>query len=221
MNDVNAQAATITRIQLRFERDFTQLPNAWLRDKRLSRGARGLLCEIMTHDTQTFKLTIEGLVATGLEGRDALRKMVSELERYGYLHRIQKRRQGGRLAGHDWVIQDPFEGVDGSGAAPLWPVDNSASADAPTVSDSPAPVKPTSVPPSTVKPTPIEDQSKNKRTTDPAQPQSAPAAPVENFGVVRFADDRCPGNYRDGRHELGKHGMCTWCHERPVVRSVR
>lgn len=212
-----SSSATITRIHLKFERDFTQLPNAWLRDRRLSRGARGLLGEIMTHDTEAFQLTIEGLVATGLEGRDALRRMIAELERYGYLHRIQKRRQGGRLAGHNWVIQDPFQGVDGHGAAPLVPVDNSLHVDDHTVSDFPTSVKPTSVPPSTVNPTPIEDQSKN-RNHDPAQPQGAP---VDNFGVVRWSDDRCPGNYRDGQHELGQHGMCIHCHERPIVRSVR
>lgn len=213
-------SATITRIHLKFERDFTQLPNAWLRDRRLSRGARGLLGEIMTHDTNAFQLTLEGLVATGVEGRDALRRMINELERYGYLHRIQKRRSGGRLAGHDWVIQDPFQGVDGHGAAPLWPVDNSPAEPGSTVSDFPTSVKPTSVPPSTVNPTPIEDQNKNKRNQYPAQPQSTPAAPVDNFGVVRFADERCPANYRDGRHELGPHGTCTWCHERPTARSV-
>ena len=53
-----SSSATITRIHLKFERDFTQLPNAWLRDRRLSRGARGLLGEIMTHDTEAFQLCL-------------------------------------------------------------------------------------------------------------------------------------------------------------------
>ncbi|WP_157532376.1 hypothetical protein [Microbacterium sp. TNHR37B] len=213
MTEHTAQSARITRVQLRFERDFTQLPNAWLRDRRLSRGARGLLAELMTHDTSSYQITLDALSGAGLEGRDALRRMVSELERYGYLHRVQKRRAHGRMAGHDWVIQDPFEGVDEHGASPLLaPVDNPRR----TASDYPTSAKPTSAPPSSVKPTPIEDQVKNKDHV-PAQPQGTMVAPVDNLGAVRWSDERCPANYRNGAHELGHYGKCVHCAERPLA----
>lgn len=205
---------TIHRVRLKFERDFTQIPNSWVRDKRLSRDARGLLFELMSHD-ESFNVTIESLVGSGIERRDAIRRMVGELERFGYLHRVKRRRRSGQLVGHDWVIQDPFEGVDEAGLRPLLPVDNSPS----TVSDFPTLAEPTSGQPSTVDPTPIEDKVKNKDHF-PAQPHEPLGAPVDNFGSAKWADDRCPGNWRDGSHVLGEHGMCVHCHERPTVRSA-
>lgn len=35
--------------------------------------------------------------------------------------------------------------------------------------------------------------------------------------VPMFADERCPGNWKDGTHALAVTGLCTWCHERPAM----
>lgn len=101
---------TLRRAKMRFERDFTQLPNTWLRDKRISRGARGLLAELMTHDVG-YDVSLQGLAAMGTEGKDALRRMVTELERFGYLSRHRARAKG-KFGGTTWTLMDPFDGVN-------------------------------------------------------------------------------------------------------------
>jgi hypothetical protein len=65
---------------------FTMIPNAYLRDGRLSWEARGLLAWLMSH-TPAFKVTEEGMIGAGDMGRDGIRRMVRELETHGYLRR--------------------------------------------------------------------------------------------------------------------------------------
>lgn len=206
-------AGTLHRERMRFERDFTQLPNAWLRDKRLSFRARGLLAHLMTHDVG-YSISLNGLVAaTSSEARDAIRTAVHELEAAGYLHRVKERRKG-KFGGYRWVLQDPFEAVTTHVAPTLWPVDNPPHRVGSTDDGSSNNGGSTA----SVDPTTIEDQVKNNsRTSGTTEPLDSP---VDNRGTVVWSDDRCPGNWRDGRHELGEHGMCRHCHVRPAVRSA-
>lgn len=97
----------IKRTRLAFEEHYTQIPNAWLRDRRLSRRARGLLAELMTHQVG-WEITTESLIEGGTEGRDAVLKTLAELEAYGYLTR-HKYREGGKFKGTDYLITDPAE----------------------------------------------------------------------------------------------------------------
>jgi hypothetical protein len=97
---------SINRTHLRFERDFVQIPNRWMRDTRLSRKARGLLAELMTHSVG-WSVTLESLVDGGPEGRDAVRTAVIELEEAGYLVRTRQRAEDGRLLGINYDLQDP------------------------------------------------------------------------------------------------------------------
>lgn len=98
---------SIRRTHLAFEDHYTQLPNAWVRDKRLSRKARGLLSELMSHRAG-WDITIGSLVEGGPEGRDAVRTGLQELERCGYLERRRERLGDGTLAGTDYEIADPW-----------------------------------------------------------------------------------------------------------------
>lgn len=104
----------IKRTRLAFEANFTRIPNEWLRDKRLSRRARGLLAELMTHQVG-WDITVESLMEGGTEGRDALLKALAELEAYGYLTR-QRTREGGKFKGTDYVITDPH--AEGAAESP-------------------------------------------------------------------------------------------------------
>jgi hypothetical protein len=97
---------SIHRTRLSFEGRFVQIPNEWMRDTRLSRRARGLLAEIMTH-SEGWTLTLESLVERGTEGRDALRSAIKELEDCGYLRRNRVRDDQGRLGGIDYILQEP------------------------------------------------------------------------------------------------------------------
>lgn len=97
----------LIRQLLPFERNFTQLPNAWLRDPKLSFKARGLLALLMTHD-EGWKVTIKQLAddASRRDGIDSIRAAVEELEAHGYLIRRPSRR-GGQFTADDWEITDP------------------------------------------------------------------------------------------------------------------
>lgn len=125
---------SIRRSHLAFEDHYVQVPNRWVRDQRLSRKARGLLVELMSHRAG-WDITIESLVRDGSEGRDAIRSAVGELEDCGYLEREQSHDTNGRFGNVDYVIVDPWE----------WGADN------------PTSVQPTTGNPPTKKTIPTED----------------------------------------------------------------
>ncbi|MFD6699843.1 MULTISPECIES: hypothetical protein [unclassified Microbacterium] len=96
----------IHRTALRFDRDFTIMPNVWARDRRLSRKARGLLVELLSHQPG-WAVSVATLVGAGTEGRDAVRSAIRELEEAGYLERIQQTGADGRFQSVDYALSDP------------------------------------------------------------------------------------------------------------------
>ncbi|TLF33259.1 hypothetical protein [Microbacterium sp. 5K110] len=96
----------ILRAGLAFEGQFTQVPNDWARDKKLSRRARGLLTEILSHRVG-WRLTIEGLAKEGTEGRHAIRAAVDELREAGYLEVEQGRGSRGQFGEVEYRLTDP------------------------------------------------------------------------------------------------------------------
>jgi hypothetical protein len=120
-----------------FDDQFAQIPNAWLRDSRLSLKAIGLLGQIMTH-SPGWNMSINSLASRNNVGRDQIRTAILELEKCGYLTR-QQSREDGRFSETIWRTSDPSE-------IPL--------------SDNP-----TSVNPTTKNTIPKEDQIKNNERT--------------------------------------------------------
>jgi hypothetical protein len=88
-----------------FDDHFTQTPNAWARDSRLTLRARGLLTLILSHSAG-WSLSINSLAEQNQEGKDAIRKSIHELETVGYLARTQSK-QDGRFSETIWTTQDP------------------------------------------------------------------------------------------------------------------
>jgi hypothetical protein len=89
-----------------FDDNFTQIPNAWLRDQKLSFKARGLLAYIESH-TPEWKISVHWLAANNPEGKEALRSAIAELEMFGYLRREQIN-EGGRFGEVTWTTQEPL-----------------------------------------------------------------------------------------------------------------
>ena len=87
-----------------FDDQFVQIPNAWLRDNRLSLKARGLLAQIMTH-REDWSLSINRLAQDNGEGKHAIRAAIAELEKFGYLVRDQVNDK--RFAEALWTTSDP------------------------------------------------------------------------------------------------------------------
>lgn len=115
---------------------FTQVGNRAARDRRLTRRARGLLVELLSH-RDGYSVSVSGLVAAGPEGRDAIRSTLKELEGYGYLRRIQTRDAQGRIGDTVYEITDMPEG-----SAPEAESGRSAPAPENPAPGSPAPVNP-------------------------------------------------------------------------------
>ena len=91
-----------------FEGHFTQIPNTWVRDKRLSYKARGLLAELMSHEPG-FRVSRESIARSGQDGDRAVRSAIAELEAAGYLRRSQERSDSQRFGAAVWTTCDPFE----------------------------------------------------------------------------------------------------------------
>jgi len=90
-----------------FDDQFAQIPNAWLRDSRLSLKAIGLLAQIMTH-VPGWNMSINSLADRNSVGRDQIRTAIAELEQFGYLTREQSR-EDGKFSETIWRTSDPIE----------------------------------------------------------------------------------------------------------------
>ena len=90
-----------------FDDHFTQIPNDWLRDTRLTFKSRGVLALIMSH-RQGWSLSIASIAHSNQEGKDAIRSAVKELEDFGYLRRSQSN-EAGRFGESVWTTQDPAD----------------------------------------------------------------------------------------------------------------
>lgn len=88
-----------------FDEQFTQIPNSWARDKRLSLKARGVLVLVMSHKPG-WHLTIRSLAQQEGISREALSRAIKELEEAGYLERSQPN-EGGKFGEVVWTTKDP------------------------------------------------------------------------------------------------------------------
>lgn len=97
----------IRRPALHFDREFTIMPNAWLRDPRTSLATKGLLAQLLSH-APGWQVSVESLVAANPEGRHAIRTCIAQALAAGYLAVGQQRDQGGRFAEANYDLVDPF-----------------------------------------------------------------------------------------------------------------
>lgn len=74
---------------------YMVLNNELVRDQRVSRRARGLLVEMLSYP-DNWRITVDSLVEEGIEGRDAVRTALKELEQVGYLTRTKVQDERGR-----------------------------------------------------------------------------------------------------------------------------
>lgn len=95
---------SIRRNRTAFEDHYVQIPNAWLRDKRLSLKARGILAQLMTH-REGWSITLNSLSRDNEVGIDAIRSGVNELIQVGYLIRGERERDDkGYLGDYEYSL---------------------------------------------------------------------------------------------------------------------
>jgi len=90
-----------------FDSQFTQIPNSWLRDSRLSLKAIGLLAQLLSH-SPGWSVSIGQLARANACGTDLIRSAVKELEAGGYLERSQSRISN-RFGEAIWRTTDPSD----------------------------------------------------------------------------------------------------------------
>lgn len=91
-----------------FDDHFTRIPNAWLRDEKLSLEARGLLAQIMSH-RPGWNMSLRSLAFANGVGRDRIKRIVDELLEAGYLERseAQGKDEKGRMQSYDYTTRSP------------------------------------------------------------------------------------------------------------------
>ncbi len=92
---------------IRVERNdnYTVMANYHLRDKNLSCKAKGLM-SFMLSLPEDWDYSVNGLVSCLMEGKDAVRNMLKELEEKGYLVRSQTRNSKGGFADVEYVLHE-------------------------------------------------------------------------------------------------------------------
>ena len=85
--------------------NYTVTSNYHLRDKTISFKAKGLL-SLMLSLPEDWDYTLAGLTRISLEGKDAIRAAVVELEKAGYVTRSRVRNEKGHLQGTEYVIRE-------------------------------------------------------------------------------------------------------------------
>ncbi|HEX5569595.1 MAG TPA: hypothetical protein VFY14_22200 [Streptomyces sp.] len=102
-------------VRSKHETDFLILPNATVRDQRLSYLARGILAELLSRqdgwETTADRISEQArLHRPGEkrgEGRRMIREAFAELEAAGYMHRVKQRDKRGRYVTTTWVTDVP------------------------------------------------------------------------------------------------------------------
>jgi hypothetical protein len=95
----------VFRPQLSIDRDFTIIPNAWIRNSSLSPGANYLLIYLMTHEVG-YEITFGQMQReTGL-GIKGVRSSLSELQIKGWLIMERTQRDNGQLGPYRYTLCD-------------------------------------------------------------------------------------------------------------------
>ena len=86
-------------------KDYTVMANHHLKDRTLTLKAKGLL-SLMLSLPDDWDYTLKDLSFISVEGIDAIREAVRELERAGYIVRSRTRNEKGQLTGAEYVIYE-------------------------------------------------------------------------------------------------------------------
>jgi len=137
------------------------MSNYHLRDKSLSLKTKGLL-SLMLSLPDNWDYTLSGLARICMEGKDAIRAAVMELEKAGYIQRGQTTTKDGKFSSNEYIIRER-------------PITEEPSSEEPSLAQ-PLSENPTTGKPATDSTTQINKDSRNKekQNTDPSSKESFP-----------------------------------------------
>lgn len=89
------------------DRDYTAIKNTIFEDPKVSLKAKGLLGFMFTKPDY-WDFSVNGLMAQLKEGRDSISAGLKELEKFGYLSRVEVRYKNGQFKDYDyWITDNP------------------------------------------------------------------------------------------------------------------
>ena len=188
--------------------NYTVMSNYHLRDKSLSLKAKGLL-SLMLSLPETWDYTLSGLAKISLEGKDAIRATVVELEKAGYIQRHQTTGKDGKFGSNEYIIREypashepPLEGP--SSAQPL--------------SENPSTVPPSAGATLTENPTQIKKDpvKKDQEITDSVSTESFPFPSVPSPSPAPVETERKRKEGKRRRQSVSKGEMDAY---REMIRE--
>ena len=188
--------------------NYTVMSNHHLRDKSLSLKAKGLL-SLMLSLPETWDYTLSGLARISLEGKDAIRATVVELEKAGYIQRHQTTGKDGKFGSNEYIIREypashepPLEGP--SSAQPL--------------SENPSTVPPSAGATLTENPTQIKKDpvKKDQKITDSVSTESFPFPSVPSPSPAPVETERKRKEGKRRRQSVSKGEMDAY---REMIRE--
>ncbi len=188
--------------------NYTVMSNHHLRDKSLSLKAKGLL-SLMLSLPETWDYTLSGLARISLEGKDAIRATVVELEKAGYIQRHQTTGKDGKFGSNEYIIREypashepPPEGP--SSAQPL--------------SENPSTVPPSAGATLTENPTQIKKDpvKKDQKITDSVSTESFPFPSVPSPSPAPVETERKRKEGKRRRQSVNKGEMDAY---REMIRE--
>ena len=188
--------------------NYTVMSNYHLRDKSLSLKAKGLL-SLMLSLPETWDYTLSGLARISLEGKDAIRATVVELEKAGYIQRHQTTGKDGKFGSNEYIIREypashepPPEGP--SSAQPL--------------SENPSTVPPSAGATLTENPTQIKKDpvKKDQKITDSVSTESFPFPSVPSPSPAPVETERKRKEGKRRRQSVNKGEMDAY---REMIRE--
>jgi hypothetical protein len=101
-NRVEHQQERLTVYIFRLEKTehYARIANSVFEDSRLSWEARGLQCYLLSKPDD-WQVRLFDLIARGPAGEHKIRRMLRELEEFGYLYRKRLRRKDGTFG---WIV---------------------------------------------------------------------------------------------------------------------
>ncbi len=132
------ESDTVVRVH-RHEKDFLIVTNATVQDERLSWEARGLLVYLLSLPPN-WEIRVSHLQKQGSAGRDALRRMLRELQKFGYASGVGRESQ--ERSEHGRFNQTEIRVFESPALNPLYFQAESPSPENPSTVDQPLAVSP-------------------------------------------------------------------------------
>lgn len=186
-------------------RDYTVMANHHLKNRALTLKAKGLL-SLMLSLPEDWDYTLKGLSLISVEGIDAIREAVRELECAGYIIRSRERNGKGQLKGTEYVI---YEKPHSSEAPPGGekPAQENPTLDNPMqekpILGSPALAEPIQENPTQLNTKGLNTYPENTQTVNPHEANPYPSNPNPSYRAT--GSERSPGWDEMGYDEAARY----------------